>query len=115
MPGQHLNLVGSAIPTAAEIDHEAVARSRFFVDYRPAALAAAGELLGAMAAAVVGEQHILAEIGEVAQDPAIGRLTPQDITCYKSLGIAAQDLAAARAIWQAAQAEGAGIALDLLA
>jgi ornithine cyclodeaminase len=114
-PGQHLNLIGSAIPTTAEVDHEAVRRSRFFVDYRPAAMAAAGELLKAIAAGVVDETHILAEIGEVAADPARGRTASHEITCYKSLGIAAQDLAAAHAIWSAAEAEGCGCNIDLLA
>ncbi len=114
-PGQHLNLVGSAIPTTAEVDHEAVRRSRFYVDYRPAAMAAAGELLQAIAAGVVTEAHIVAEIGEVAANPALGRAGPDEITCYKSLGVAAQDLAAAHAIWSAAMAEGSGGEIDLLA
>ena len=114
-PGQHVNLVGSAIPTTAEIDHEAVARMRFYVDYRAAAMAAAGDLLGAMRAGVVTEDHILAEIGEVAQDPALGRGSDEEITCYKSLGVAAQDLAAAHEVWRMAEAEGAGTTVDLLA
>ncbi|QIQ86584.1 ornithine cyclodeaminase family protein [Erythrobacter sp.] len=113
--GQHVNLVGSAIPTTAEIDHEAVRRMRFFVDYREAAMAAAGELLAAIEAGVVTEKHILAEIGEVAADPALGRTSSDEITCYKSLGVAAQDLAAAHAVWRMAEAEGAGTAIDLLA
>jgi ornithine cyclodeaminase len=114
-PGQHVNLVGSAIPTTAEIDHEAVRRMRFYVDYREAAMAAAGELLKAIEAGVVSEDHIVGEIGEVAQDPALGRNTPEEITCYKSLGVAAQDLAAAHAVWRLAEAEGAGATVDLLA
>jgi ornithine cyclodeaminase len=114
-PGQHLNLVGSAIPTTAEVDHEAVRCSRFYVDYRPAAMAAAGELLKAIAAGMVDEGHIVAEIGEVAADPTRGRTSPAEITSYKSLGVAAQDLAAAHAIWSAALAEGSGHEVDLLA
>ncbi|MEE4337271.1 ornithine cyclodeaminase family protein [Erythrobacter sp.] len=114
-PGQHINLVGSAIPTTAEIDTDAVKRTRFYVDYRDAAMAAAGELLGAIRAGAVSEDHILAEIGEVAEDPALGRTSPADITCYKSLGVAAQDLAAAHEVWRMAEAEGAGTIVDLLA
>lgn len=114
-PGQHVNLVGSAIATTAEVDHEAVRRMRFYVDYREAAMAAAGELLGAMEAGVVTGDHILAEIGEVAAKPALGRTSADEITCYKSLGVAAQDLAAAHAVWRAAEAEGAGSVIDLLA
>ena len=114
-PGQHINLVGSAIPTTSEVDHEAVRRVRFYVDYRPAAMAAAGELLKAIDAGVVSEGHIVAEIGEVAGEPALARRSDEDITCYKSLGVAAQDLAAAQAVLQAAEAEGAGLTVDLLA
>ena len=113
-PGQHINLVGSAIPTTAEVDNEAVARSRFYVDYRPAAMAAAGELLNAIKTGSVTEAHIVAEIGEVAGNPALARRSPDEITCYKSLGVAAQDLAAAHAIWLSAAAEGAGVEVDLL-
>ncbi|QIG53617.1 ornithine cyclodeaminase family protein [Altererythrobacter sp. BO-6] len=114
-PGQHLNLVGSAIPTTSEVDHEAVRRSRYYVDYRPAAMAAAGELLKAIEAGIITEDHIVAEIGEVAAGDAPARSSADEITCYKSLGVAAQDLAAAHMVWRAAQAEGAGIEIDLLA
>ena len=114
-PGQHINLVGSAIPTTAEVDHEAVKLSRFYVDYRPAAMAAAGELLKAIEAGVVTQDHIVAEIGEVASDASLARQTADEITCYKSLGVAAQDLAAAYAVFDAARKEGVGHDVDLLA
>lgn len=114
-PGQHINLVGSAIPTTSEVDHEAVRRSRFYVDYRPAAMAAAGELLKAIDAGVVTEGHIIAEIGEVAGNPSLARGSDDEITCYKSLGVAAQDLAAAVAVYKAAKGENAGTEVDLLA
>lgn len=114
-PGQHINLVGAAIPTSAEIDGEAVRRSRFVVDYRPAAMAAAGELLDAIAASTITEAHIAGEIGEIAAGKVKGRASDEEITIYKSLGVAAQDLAAAYAVWQAAVIEGAGTEIDLLA
>jgi len=114
-PGQHINLVGSAIPTTAEVDHEAVRRSRYYVDYRPAAMAAAGELLKAIEAGVVSEDHIVGEIGAVAAGEAPARGSDAEITCYKSLGVSAQDLAAALAVWRAATHTGAGQEVDLLA
>ncbi len=114
-PGQHINLIGSAIPTTSEVDHEAVRRTRFYVDYRAAAMAAAGELLKAIEAGVVSEEHIVAEIGEVAGDTALARQSDEEITCYKSLGVSAQDLAAGIAVYHAAKAEGAGLEVDLLA
>ncbi len=113
-PGQHINLVGAAIPTSAEVDSEAVKRSRFVVDYRPAAMAAAGELLNAIEAGEVTQTHIAAEIGEIANGAIEGRTSADEITMYKSLGVAAQDLASAQAIWAAAEREGSGLEVDLL-
>lgn len=114
-PGQHLNLVGSAIPTTAEVDDEAVARGRFYVDYREAAMAAAGELLGAIERGVVTEDHIMGEIGEVADGKVPGRQNDDEITIYKSLGVASQDLAAAHAVYMMAEAENGGTTIELLA
>ncbi len=114
-PGQHINLVGSAIPTTAEVDDEAVSRSRFYVDYREAAMAAAGELLNAIENGAVTQAHIVGEIGEVVAGQVPARRSPSEITMYKSLGVAAQDLAAAHAIWRAAEAQGVGTQVDLLA
>ena len=113
-PGMHINLVGSAIPSAAEVDAEAVQRARFYVDYREAAMAAAGELLKAIASGAVTQDHIAGEIGEVLLGQAEGRRSADDITIYKSLGVASQDLAAAHAIWQQAEHENAGQSFELL-
>ena len=112
-PGQHINLVGSAIPETAEADVETVARSRYFVDYRPAALVQAGELKRAIATGAVGEDHIVAEIGAVAARTLAGRSSSAEITLYKSLGVAAQDLAAATALVEAASAAGEGVEFAL--
>ena len=114
-PGTHINLVGSAVATSAEADSEVVRRSRFFVDARAAALAAAGELLDAIAAGVVDEGHIAGEIGDVLLGRVTGRRSREEITVYKSLGVTAQDLVAAHAVWRAAVARGAGTEIDLAA
>jgi len=63
----------------------------------------------------VTEDHIIAEIGEIAADASKPHRQDGDITCYKSLGVAAQDLAAARAVWELALKEGVGQDVDLLA
>jgi len=112
--GQHINLVGSAIPTTAEVDDEAVSKSRYYVDYSDAAMAAAGELLGAIERGAVTKDHIMGEIGEVADGKAPARQSDDDITIYKSLGVSAQDLAAAHAVWAMAEAEDTGGKIDLL-
>lgn len=112
-PGTHLNLVGSAVATTAEADTACVTRARFYVDYREAALAQAGELLNAIKAGAVSPAHIVGEIGEVLLGQAPGRRSAEEITVYKSLGIAAQDLAAAEYVYTAARAVGAGVAVNL--
>jgi ornithine cyclodeaminase/alanine dehydrogenase-like protein (mu-crystallin family) len=112
--GQHINLVGSAIPTTAEVDDLVVSRSRFFVDYREAAFAAAGELLGAMSRGVVTAAHVCGEIGEVFAGSLTGRGHVDDITVYKSLGVTTQDLAAAMRVWREAERENIGSVIDMM-
>ena len=107
-PGTHLNVVGSSIAAAAEIDTAAVVRARFFVDRRESALNEAGEFLRALRAGAITNEHIVAEIGEVAAGTSVGRRTPSDVTLYKSLGIAPQDLAAAHHVLKKAEARGLG-------
>lgn len=113
-PGQHVNLVGSAIPTTAEVDDTVVSRSRFFVDYRDAAFAAAGELLGAISRGVVTEAHVRGEIGQVFAGTVPGRLHAEDITVYKSLGVTTQDLAASMRVFHEAERANLGRIIDII-
>jgi len=94
-PGTHINLVGSSRAGPAEADNALVARARFFADHRAGVLAQGAEFLRAKAAGLVDDAHLLGEIGEVMAGTRPGRLTPQDVTIYKSLGSIVQDLAAA--------------------
>lgn len=94
-PGAHVNAVGSSGPGQAEIASDLVAVSRFIVDHREHVLAHGGEFLRAKAAGMVGDDHIAGEIGAVLSGALVGRTGPDEITLYKSLGHAAQDLAAA--------------------
>lgn len=112
-PGTHINLVGSAIPTTAEADTALVAKSRFYGDYNDATRAQAGEFRNALAEGLITPEHLLGEIGDVLLSRVPGRQSEADITIYKSLGVTAQDLAAADAILQAAIAQGLGQELDL--
>jgi ornithine cyclodeaminase/alanine dehydrogenase-like protein (mu-crystallin family) len=111
-PGAHLNVVGSSIATAAEIDTPAVVKSRFFVDCRDSTRNEGGEYLRALKAGAISPEHILGEIGEVANGSQVGRRSPSDITLFKSLGIAPQDLASAHFVLQKARAAGAGQVID---
>jgi len=90
--GAHINAVGASVPSMQEIDQTVLLRSALFTDYRPSALAQASEIMAAIAAGKIDETAILGEIGEVLAGKVIGRRSPDDITLYRSLGIAAQDL-----------------------
>ena len=103
VPGAHVNLVGSSIVTTAEADVALVAKARYFVDLRLSTINEAGEYNRALDAGAISSDHLLGEIGEVANGTLVGRTSPYDITLYKSLGIAAQDLAAAYLVNQRAR------------
>ena len=113
-PGTHINLVGAAIASSAEVDEELVTRSQYFTDYRPAAFAAAGELIDAIESGAVTKSHILAEIGEVAAATKQGRTSPDEITVYKSLGVSAQDLAAGHKLYEMAVHDDFGIDINMM-
>ena len=111
-PGTHLNVVGSSVATTAEIDIPTVVRSRFFVDYRSSTITEGGDYLRALRAGAITPEHILGEIGEVANGSKVGRTSPVDVTLYKSLGIAPQDLASAYYVLQKARQRGMGQVID---
>lgn len=101
-PGAHVNAVGAHTPTTRELDTTAVLRARLFVDRREAALAEAGEILIPIAEAAIGEDHIAGQLGDVLIGKAVGRRTPDEITVFKSLGLAIEDVAAALYLYRRA-------------
>jgi len=111
-PGVHLNLVGSSIAAAAEIDTPAVVKARFFVDRRESTVNEGGEYLRALRAGAITPAHILGEIGEVANGSKVGRSSPLDVTLYKSLGVAPQDLASAHHVLKKARDAGIGQVIE---
>ncbi len=102
-PGAHLNVVGSSIPTTREVDTATIAASSLFVDRRESTLNEAGDYLFAMRDGAIGPEHILAEIGEVLMGAKPGRASPDEITLFKSLGLAVEDLASAEHVYRKAQ------------
>jgi ornithine cyclodeaminase/alanine dehydrogenase-like protein (mu-crystallin family) len=110
--GVHLNVVGSSTADSAEIDSATVARARLFVDRRESTLNEGGDYLRALRAGLITPAHIRGEIGEVANGSKAGRCSAADVTLYKSLGIAAQDLAAAHYVLEQARATGVGQVVD---
>jgi ornithine cyclodeaminase len=101
--GVHINVVGSSVAKFAEVDEEAVARSRLYVDYKPSTVAQGGEYLRALKAGKIEDDHIIAPIGEVISSRCPGRTNSSEITMYKSLGINGQDLASAYHLYQQAK------------
>lgn len=112
-PGTHVNAVGSSIRSARELDTAAVVRSRMFVDRRESAAAEAGDFIIPKQEGAIGDDHIVGELGELLLDRIPGRRNATEITLFKSLGLAVEDLAAAHHIYQQALATGAGTRLDL--
>lgn len=111
-PGTHLNVVGSSLSTTAEIDTPTVVKSRFFVDYRSSTITEGGDYLRALRSGAITPEHILAEIGEVANGTKVGRTSSRDVTLYKSLGIAPQDLASSHYVLQKAKERGIGQVIE---
>jgi ornithine cyclodeaminase/alanine dehydrogenase-like protein (mu-crystallin family) len=112
-PGTHINAVGASIPSARELDTAAVVRSRLYVDRRESTLHEAGDFLIPRAEGAITDAHIVAELGEVIVGTAAGRGAREEITLFKSLGLAIEDLAAAQHIYQRAVATGAGTSVEL--
>ena len=108
-PGAHVNAVGSSIPTARELDADTVAASALFADARESLVNEGGDYLFAVGEAGIGPDHIRAELGEVLTGSGQGRLADDELTVFKSLGLAVEDLAAAEHVYARARAAGAGV------
>jgi ornithine cyclodeaminase/alanine dehydrogenase-like protein (mu-crystallin family) len=110
-PGAHVNAVGSSIPTARELDADTIAASALFADARESMVNEGGDYLFAVREAGIGPDHIRAELGEVLIGSGEGRRADDELTVFKSLGLAAEDLAAAEHVYARARATGAGTAV----
>jgi ornithine cyclodeaminase len=98
-PGTHVNVVGSGVAGPVEVDIELVVRARFIADSREGVLRQGSEFLRAKEAGLIGDEHIVAEIGQVLAGEVEGRRNDAEITVYKSLGHVVQDLASAWALY----------------
>ena len=111
--GAHVNAVGSSTPTARELDSEAMRRARLFVDRRESALNEAGDFIIPRNEGLFGDEHIVAELGEVLTGAHVGRTSPEEVTVFKSLGLAVEDVAAAHFIHAEALRRGVGTSVEL--
>jgi ornithine cyclodeaminase len=112
-PGAHINAVGACFAAARELDTAAVVRARLIVDRRESALAEAGDFLIPKAEGAIGDDHIAGELGDVLLGGVAGRRSAEEVTLFKSLGIAIEDLAAAHYIYAQAVATGSGASVPL--
>ncbi|HZD74566.1 MAG TPA: ornithine cyclodeaminase family protein [Actinomycetota bacterium] len=112
-PGAHVNAVGACLPTVRELSTEVVAGATVFVDSRQSALAEAGDLVIPIRAGDLGEDHVVAEVGEVLLGRHAGRTAPTEITLFKSLGLAIEDVMAGAYLEAQARARGLGIQAPL--
>jgi ornithine cyclodeaminase len=110
-PGAHINAVGSSIPTAREIDAATMAEAALFADRRESFYSEAGDYL--LAADETGPREVRGELGEVLTGAAEGRRGDEELTLFKSLGLAAEDLAAVEHLHRRAVETDAGQRVEL--
>jgi ornithine cyclodeaminase len=110
--GCHVNAVGSCTPHARELDGEAVAVARLYTDRRESLLHEAGDFLLAKRDGLVGDDHVVGELGDVLAGRVPGRRSADEITLFESLGIGVEDLAAAQCAVAAARAQGRGAVVE---
>ncbi|MDX6451792.1 MAG: hypothetical protein QOH16_1841 [Gaiellaceae bacterium] len=111
--GAHVNAVGSSIPTTRELDTQTMADAALFVDRRESTVNEAGDFLFPQREGAIGPDHIRAEIGELLIGAAEGRRSDDELTVFKSLGLAVEDLAAAEHVLRRAEAENVGAVVSL--
>jgi len=112
-PGAHVNAVGSSVKTARELDTATIAAGSLFVDRRESTLNEAGDyLIAAAEDSAIGPDHIRAEIGEILVGAHPGRAAPDELTVFKSLGLAVEDLAAAEYVVRRAAETGRGTTVE---
>lgn len=112
-PGTHLNAIGAYTPEMQEIPPDTVLRAKVVIDHHEAALAEAGDLLIPMEQGMMTAEHIHAELGEIVAGAKAGRQAVDEITLFKSVGVAVQDVAAASAVLEAARKIGLGTEVAL--
>jgi ornithine cyclodeaminase len=99
-PGAHVNLVGAHAPSAREADTALIKAARVYVDSLDSGFNEAGDILLPIKEGAIDRSHVLGELGALVSGRIAGRTSRGDITVYKSLGIVAQDLVAAHAVYQ---------------
>ena len=112
-PGTHIAAVGACRPDQREMPTALMARARVFVDSRAAAEKESGDILIPQREGAFGKDHVAGELGELVAGKVQGRTSKQDVTVFKSLGLAVEDVVTARLVVDRAQAAGLGQPIKL--
>ena len=112
-PGTHVDAVGAFRPETREVDTETVRRARVVVDAYPAALAEAGDLLIPLGEGAIAREHVVAELAELVAGTRRGRTNADEVTLFKSVGFALEDLATATLAYNRAKARSVGSEVSL--
>lgn len=112
-PGCHINAIGSHAPGARELDTETVARARVVVDSRDAIFTECGDILVPLQEGRITRAQVADELGEVIGGTKPGRRYPEQVTLFKSVGVAVEDVATATLVYRKAVARGVGTPVDL--
>ena len=112
-PGTHINAIGSTIPHTRELDTRAVVISKMFCDRTESCLNEAGDFLFPKKEGAIGDDHVRGEIGDILIGKIPGRESDSEITMFKSLGLAIEDVAAAYHVFLKAKEQGVGTRVDL--
>jgi ornithine cyclodeaminase/alanine dehydrogenase-like protein (mu-crystallin family) len=114
-PGTHVNAIGASVPPFRELDSEAVVKSNFFVDRRQSAIEEAEDFRAPKSEGLITDEHIKGEIGEILVGAVKGRTSEEEITIFKSAGLAIEDLVSAKHIYQKALTGKAGKWINFVA
>jgi len=111
--GTHINNIGSHSPTFRELDTKTVQRSKFVGDSKEACFSEAGDIMIPLDEGAIGEDHFYAELGDLVTGKKVGRNSSEEITVFKSNGLAIQDVATAKLIYDKAKEAGIGMNVDI--
>lgn len=112
-PGTHINAVGSSVSFARELDTAAVVIARLFVDRKESTINEAGDYLFPLKERAITEAHIVGEVGDVLRGMLNGRSSDAEITLFKSLGLAVEDIAATHYVYTRAREVGRGVSVEI--
>ena len=112
-PGTHVNAIGAFTSTTRELDTATIVRGRVFVDRRQAAQIEAGDIVIPLAEGAISADHVVGELGDVVSDRIPGRTNADEITVFKSVGLALQDAVTAAQVYARALDQGYGQQIDL--